>query len=260
MPSMPSHQNVLCGNRLTSLHDIFWVRNDETPASFRICGSAAEYPNTSGSQRSVVSRPNSSRKNRLPCTIWRTSDSPDGMLQSASTHMLPIGSNRPASHLRADAVVERRVELLDPVVLLRLRRREVVLGVVLHEPQRVRERARTLALRLADRPEPRGVDVRVADRAHAVRVGRGRAREHAARARRARHRHAGRRRRRRSIRSHAASSASSTRRCRGVVAGQHVDELREHQHVEVQRLDVTADRSRARPGRAGRSAGRSRRA
>ena len=36
--------------------------------------------------------------------------------------------------------------------------------------------------------------------------------------------------------------------------------LREHEHVEVQRLDVAVRRPRARPGPAGRSAGRRRRA
>ncbi len=78
-------------------HDNFWVRNRRAPPSRMIWGSAAEYPKTSGSQTSSVSTPSSSRKNRLPNTIWRTRDSPEGMLQSASTHMLPVGSMRPSA-------------------------------------------------------------------------------------------------------------------------------------------------------------------
>ena len=176
----------------------------------------------------------------MPCTIWRTSDSPDGMLQSASTHMLPTGSNRPASHLRADAFVERRIVLLHPRVLLRLRRGEAVLGIVVHQPQRVRERARALALRLTDRPQPRGVDVRVADRAHAVRARTG-ARLASAGASAARvsstqrtpsivvdgDRVATRRRARRAPRGACAWSAGSSSSSCG-----------EHEHVEVQGLDV----------------------
>ncbi len=55
------------------------------------------------------------------------------------------------------------VALLDPGVVLRRRRGEHVLGVVVHERHGRCERADALALGLTDRPQPRRVDVRVTD-------------------------------------------------------------------------------------------------
>ena len=52
---------------------------------------------------------------------------------------------------------------LDPRVVLRRRATEPVLRVVVHQRDSGGERARALALRLAHRPQPRGVDVGVAD-------------------------------------------------------------------------------------------------
>lgn len=57
---------------------------------------------------------------------------------------------------------------LDPVELLRLRHREDELGVVVHQVDHVGRGTGDLAHRLAQRPQPRGVDVGVADRADAV--------------------------------------------------------------------------------------------
>ena len=51
-----------------------------------------------------------------------------------------------------------------------------------------------------------------------------------------------------------AASASSTSAARAALAGSTSSSLREHEHVEVQRLDVAVARPRARPGPAGRSA------
>src|SRR6516164_9428908 len=96
-PSWPSHQKVECGKRLVSFQLIFCVIKAVTPAWTAICGRAAEYPNTSGIQHSCVSTPNSSAKNRLPCTNCRTSDSPEGRLLSDSTHIPPTGSHRPSA-------------------------------------------------------------------------------------------------------------------------------------------------------------------
>ncbi len=41
VPSMPSHQNVWCGNLLIWFHDSFWVRNQREPDSLISWGSAA---------------------------------------------------------------------------------------------------------------------------------------------------------------------------------------------------------------------------
>lgn len=68
VPSRPSHQKVWCGNGFVCDQEIFCVRNQREPESFTSCGSAAEYPNESGSHTSSVSIPNSSKKNRLPWT------------------------------------------------------------------------------------------------------------------------------------------------------------------------------------------------
>ncbi|MDQ1111722.1 hypothetical protein QE418_001170 [Microbacterium testaceum] len=67
-----------------------------------------------------------------------------------------------------DALPHVRVALLHPRVLLRRRRGEAEVGVLLGEGEHVRERAGGLALGLADGPEPRGVDVRVTDAREAV--------------------------------------------------------------------------------------------
>ena len=97
VPSMPSHQNVWCGIRLVWFQEIFWVRNQSSPASRAICGNDALYPNESGSQMPRVSTPSSSAKNRLPCTIWRARASPPGRLASDSTHIDPTGAQLPAA-------------------------------------------------------------------------------------------------------------------------------------------------------------------
>ena len=58
VPSIPSHQNVWCGNRFVLFHDSFWVMNHREPDSAISCGRPAEYPNESGSHTSWVSIPN----------------------------------------------------------------------------------------------------------------------------------------------------------------------------------------------------------
>ena len=77
-----------------------------------------------------------------------------------------------ALHGCAQPPPELGIALLDPRVLLRLRAREAVLGVVLHVAQLRAEAAQRLAVGLGQRPQPGGVDVRVPDRGELVRVGR----------------------------------------------------------------------------------------
>ncbi len=71
-------------------------------------------------------------------------------------------------HADADALEEFGIEPLHPCVLLRRRRREHEVVVLVHQVEHVRERPRDLADRLAHRPQPRRVDVRVADGEDAV--------------------------------------------------------------------------------------------
>ncbi len=72
------------------------------------------------------------------------------------------------THALAHAREQIRRVLLEPRVVLRGGRREPVLRVALHEHELVRERADDLAARLGERPQPRGVEMGVADRRHPV--------------------------------------------------------------------------------------------
>ena len=67
------------------------------PASARIWGGWPGSRSRPAATPRVHSCPKRSRYQRWPCTIWRTSDSPEGTLQSASTHMPPTGWNWPAA-------------------------------------------------------------------------------------------------------------------------------------------------------------------
>lgn len=91
---------------------------------------------------------------------------------AAHRHELPVGD------LLLDPPEEFGPVGLDPVELLGLRHGEDELRVLVHQVHHVRRRPRHLADRLAQRPQPRGVDVRVADRADPVRAGVGGGGEH----------------------------------------------------------------------------------
>ena len=95
---------------------------------------------------------------------WRTSDSPRRQVAVG----LHPPRRRPASigraHRRAHAGEQLGRALLQPRVVLRLRVREAVLGIRVHQPQLRRRRAHELAPRLLQRPQPRRVEVGVADR------------------------------------------------------------------------------------------------
>ena len=68
-----------------------------------------------------------------------------------------------------DAVEDLRVRLFHPRVLSGLRACEAVIGVLVHQLQRRGEGARALAAGFAQRPQPRRIDVRVANgRDHVV--------------------------------------------------------------------------------------------
>ena len=76
----------------------------------------------------------------------------------------------------ADALAQPLVEpgrvLLEPGVVLRGGGGEAVLGVAVHQRELAGPRAHDLAARLGQRPQPGGVDVRVADRGDLVRAAR----------------------------------------------------------------------------------------
>ena len=77
-------------------------------------------------------------------------------------------------HLLAQPLPQRRVVLLDPRQLHRLRAREAVVRMVVHQPQGGREGAGALPSGFPQGPQPGGVDVGVADRAEHVGTGVGR--------------------------------------------------------------------------------------
>ena len=83
----------------------------------------------------------------------------------------------PARDRLAHAGEERRRALRQPRVVLCLRVREAVLGIRVHQPQLRGRRAHELAPRLLERPQPRRVEVGVADRAHPVQLARAAAEE-----------------------------------------------------------------------------------
>lgn len=60
------------------------------------CGSAPVNPNESGSHAVSQRLPKRVSKYRCPKRNWRTSASPDGMLESFSTHEPPTGWKRPS--------------------------------------------------------------------------------------------------------------------------------------------------------------------
>ncbi len=97
VPSMPSQRKVWWGNVFVCDQEIFCVSRYLEPAALMICGRPAAKPKVSGSHASSFSMPNSSRKNRLPCTNWRAIASEPGMLVSDSTHIPPAGTNRPSA-------------------------------------------------------------------------------------------------------------------------------------------------------------------
>ena len=72
--------------------------------------------------------------------------------------------------VREDPAIEVGAPLADPVVLLGLRAREPELRVAVHVRRLRAECPHHLSLRLGQRPQPRGVDVRVADRRELVDV------------------------------------------------------------------------------------------
>ncbi len=80
------------------------------------------------------------------------------------------GNELAARDALPDPLVEIGVALLDPGVLLRLRAGEPVLGIGVHVRGLRAERPDALAVRLGDRPEPGGIDVRVSDRDDLVAV------------------------------------------------------------------------------------------
>src|SRR5699024_504582 len=96
LPSIPRHLNVSCGILLYWLQLILVVINVSIPDFFKILGKAQLYPKTSGSQRYSVSFPNSSRRKFEPSNNCLTRDSPEGILQSASSHIPPSVSQRPS--------------------------------------------------------------------------------------------------------------------------------------------------------------------
>ncbi len=78
----------------------------------------------------------------------------------------------PAPDRLPHAGEQLRRPLAQPLVVLRLRVGEAMLGILVEQPQLRGDRADELAPRLLERPQPRRVEVRVPDRRHAVQLAR----------------------------------------------------------------------------------------
>ncbi len=87
-------------------------------------------------------------------------------LDPHATDRLPLAAGYPL----ANAIEQRRVVLFHPFVLRRLRTREAKLGIGVHHARCAGERARTFAHRLADRPQPGGINVCVPNSHYLVRA------------------------------------------------------------------------------------------
>ena len=168
VPSMPSHQNVEWGNRFVRFHDSFWVTNRRIPPATKTCGRPAGYPKTSGIQTSRAASAEVRLEPALPLD-----DLPHDALAGRQVHVRfdPHATDRdPLSgrHLVGDAGEQLGLALGDPFVLLRLRAREAVAGIVVHHRHGGGERAGALADGLGRRPQPRRVDVGVTSSDDAV--------------------------------------------------------------------------------------------
>ncbi len=183
---MPSHQNVWCGKSSVWFQDIFWLRNHRLPASRAICGSDAGVAERVGQPHLVGSRRRAPR-GRTACRARAGGPSPRrpaGWCRTRPTCRRPARTC-PAATRGPDPLEQLGLLLGDPGVLLRRRAREPQVGVLLGERDDVGERARALAHRLAHRPQPGRVDVRVPDGRDAVGAGVGGRGEHVGQPRRA---------------------------------------------------------------------------
>ena len=88
------------------------------------------------------------------------------MLQSASTHMLPVGSSRPSAIRSFIRSHRSGIVVAHPGQVLGLGDHEPVVGVPVHEFEHGAEGACALADRLAEGPQPRRVQMGVPDDAH----------------------------------------------------------------------------------------------
>ena len=117
--------------------------------------------------------PNSSRKNRLPCTNCRAIASPPGMLVSDSTHMPPTGTNWPAATCSCTRANTSGRCSLSQAHCWACDIAKTNVGIVVHQRGDVGDGPGHLADRLAQRPQPGRVDVGVADRRDPVGARRG---------------------------------------------------------------------------------------
>ena len=78
------------------LEVVMKIQDCNTPAPLISWGKAPDIPNESGKNEVSHLFPNFVSKYRWPNKNWRTMDSPEGILQSLSTHEPPTGWNLPS--------------------------------------------------------------------------------------------------------------------------------------------------------------------
>ena len=91
--------------------------------------------------------------------IWRTSDSPETMLTSGSTHMAPSISNWPDLTLLEQPLPELGIVLLEEVEEHRLVIHEDELGILLHQVEHRGKAAPGLVAGMHDAPEPADIEM-----------------------------------------------------------------------------------------------------
>ena len=175
---MPSQLNEVCGMTFVSFHDGFCVTNHFDPARADDLRQRPGVPERVGQPclggvDTELLEEEALARDELACEGLAT-----GQVRVRLDPHAAHGDPASLGDALLDAREDRRVLVPDPGVLLRGRAREREVGVAVHQVEHVREGPGALALRLADRPEPGGVDVRVPDGDRPVRRARRRDREH----------------------------------------------------------------------------------
>lgn len=171
---MPSHQKVWWGNLLVWFQEIFWVRNHSFAGELgelRVGRGVAEgvrQPDALGLDAEVL--------DEEPLAVDELAGHRLAAGQVAVGLDPHAADRRPLAllHRFLDAGPHLGVVVAHPLVLLGLRAGEDEVLVLVGQRSDVREGAGRLALGLTDRPQPRRVDVRMADARDLVGAGVGR--------------------------------------------------------------------------------------
>ena len=164
----PLPQKAVVGERLYWFHDSFWVRNQRMPLRCMIWGRAAEYPNTSGSHTSLVSIPSSSQVEALAVDDLADERLPRGDVAVGLDPHAPGRLQPTLGDPFLHPFPQVGVVVAHPGQVLGLGDHEPVVGIPLHQLEHRAEGAGAFSDRLAERPQPRRVQMGVPDDAHCM--------------------------------------------------------------------------------------------